>query len=479
VRRAIAAVTGALVLAGAGYVTADVLDVAPGVLTWDDGSWHANAGGPAARPTAGQVLLPHLPPDGEPLAPPGVDNPLPSKAGLQKRLDALVADPWLRPSAGVVVRDGLTGALLYAHEATRPRLAASTQKLLAAAAVVTDLDVHRTLDTKVVRGTRDDEVVIVAGGDTVLGRGAGNPSRVGGRAGLADLAGQVATSLIAGGTARATVSVDLSYAAGPVYPATWEMADVAAGATQGVHMIGFDDQRPRIGHASPADPALEVAEAFVAQLDSLGINARLAPRKQWASTRAGTDELGVVHSAPIGDVLALALDESDNAMTEGLCRIGAVESGVKGDFRSTANHVVARLRQLGVDTSGVSLRDCSGLSRGQRTPATAIASVLTLGTTGRSAALQDLVAKLPVAGLTGTLTDRFTDGRAKGVAGVPRAKTGTLTGTSGVAGTTVDADGRLLTFVAIADRVPDSVGTLAARAALDRFVAGLTQCGCR
>lgn len=477
-RRAIAAVTGALVLVGAGYVTADVLDLVPGVLTWDDGSWHANAGGPTG-PSVGQVVLPHLPTGGEPLAPPGVAAPLPTPTALKKRLDALVLDPWLRPSAGVVVRDGPTGSVLYTHEAARPRLAASTQKLLSAAAIVTDLDVHRTLDTKVVRGTTGDQVVIVAGGDTVLGRGAGDPTRVGGRAGLADLAGQVATSLIAGGTTKASVSVDLSYAAGPVFPSTWDLADVAAGATQGVHMIGFDDQRPRIGHASPADPPLEVARAFVTQLHSLGINATLTPRAQWTSVRAGTEQLGVVHSAPIGDVLALALDESDNAMTEGLCRIGAVQSGVKGDFRSTAAHVVARLKQLGIDTTGVSLLDCSGLSRGQHTPAAAISAVLALGTTGRNAALQDLVAKLPVAGLTGTLADRFTDSRAVGVVGVPRAKTGTLIGTSGVAGTTVDADGRLLSFVVIADRVPDSVGTLAARAALDRFVAGLTRCGCR
>ncbi len=352
-RRALAAVTGALVLAGAGYVTADVLDVAPGVLTWDDGTWHASADRASAKPSAGQVVLPRLPASGAPLEPPGADDPVPGKVALRKRLDALVADPWLEPSVGVVVRDGLTGTTLYTHEASRPRLAASTQKLLAAAAIVTDLDVHGTLDTRVVRGTKGDQVVIVAGGDTVLGRGSGDPSRVGGRAGLADLAGQVATSLIAAGSTRATVSVDLSYARGPAHPSTWEMADVAAGATQGVHMIGFDDQRPRIGHASPADPPLEVARAFVTQLDALGIQATLAPRAGWAAVEAGPTQLGVVHSAPIGDVLSLALDESDNAMTEGLCRIGAVESGVRSDFRSTATHVVARLKQLEVDTSGV------------------------------------------------------------------------------------------------------------------------------
>ena len=48
-----------------------------------------------------------------------------------------------------------------------------------------------------------------------------------------------------------------------------------------------------------------------------------------------------------------------------------------------------------------------------------------------------------------------------------------------MAGTVVDADGRVLSFVVQSPTgLPGGVGTLSARAALDRFVAALATCGC-
>jgi len=191
--------------------------------------------------------------------------------------------------------------------------------------------------------------------------------------------------------------------------------------------------------------------------------------------------LGSVDSATYGEVLHYALDRSENSLTENLTRQAAFASGRPTTHQGdNARFIRERLTANAVATAGLLITDASGLSPGQRAAPATLAGVLRLATSGAVPELRDSVAGLPVAGLTGTLTDRFSAPATRGVAGVPRAKTGTLAGGSGLAGTTVDADGRPLTFVVLVDnRRKDYEGTLRARAALDRIVAALTRCGCR
>ena len=87
-----------------------------------------------------------------------------------------------------------------------------------------------------------------------------------------------------------------------------------------------------------------------------------------------------------------------------------------------------------------------------------------------------MVEGLPVAGFTGSLTNRFDTGDAAG-RGRVRAKTGTLSHVHGLAGIAEDLDGNLMAFILVADRVALR-NTLDAEAELDRAAAELGACHC-
>jgi D-alanyl-D-alanine carboxypeptidase/D-alanyl-D-alanine-endopeptidase (penicillin-binding protein 4) len=136
------------------------------------------------------------------------------------------------------------------------------------------------------------------------------------------------------------------------------------------------------------------------------------------------------------------------------------------------------------------MNDGSGLSGRDRVPAGVLSQVLLkavgspVGNPAASPAgsqLRPLLAGLPVAGWDGTLAEqrRFA-GAASAAFGRVRAKTGSLTGVSALAGVLTDRDGRLLVFSFVADRVPGGdPDSAAARVALDQAVAAVAACGCR
>ena len=83
---------------------------------------------------------------------------------------------------------------------------------------------------------------------------------------------------------------------------------------------------------------------------------------------------------------------------------------------------------------------------------------------------------LPVAGFSGSLTFRFDDAPPAAV-GAVRAKTGTLSGVSSLAGTVVTRDGVPMVFALMLDRV-GAADEGFAQAALDSAAAALGACRC-
>ena len=459
-RVALGTVVGSVValVAVAGYAAADVLDLAPGILTLDR---PVSAPTPTVSGSPAPVLLPEPAATVDPmLEDTGADAPVPTRDGLRRALTRASDDPALRGHTGISVRDGVTGEELWALDPATPRVPASTQKLLAALAVADGLDLGDRMTTSVVAAPGSKDLVLVVRGDTLLAPGRGDPDAVAGRAGLADLASQVATSLAPSGRTTVRLRLDVTYAPGPRYPSTWNPHDVRDGFTQAVVMTGLATQLPRALHPSPLRPEREVATALVARLKSRGVTATLLPERTWSTAApADAQPLGSVESATFGEVLDFAIDRSENALTENLTRQAAFVSG-----RSTtrqgdnARFIRERLEADGVTTAGLVITDACGLSPGQKAGADTLSGVLRLAATGAVDELRGVVAGLPVAGLSGTLTRRFQADATLDVVGVPRAKTGTLRAGSSLAGSTVDADGRPLTYVVLVDGFPRTYG---------------------
>lgn len=140
----------------------------------------------------------------------------------------------------------------------------------------------------------------------------------------------------------------------------------------------------------------------------------------------GLELLGSVTSAPVGDLVEEMLVTSDNQIAEMLLKeIGHIGAG---EGSRPAGMAVVRevLTTRGVDLTGASLEDGSGLSRVNAVTCSTLVDLLT-GEPFDGA----LAAALPVAGERGTLANVLLDDPAEGLL---RAKTGTLTGVKALAG---------------------------------------------
>lgn len=497
-RRSVRAALGVTLIASSlvGYLALDVFDQVPGVLTRVP-----EPTVPVAKPSA----TPHVsvsiptPTTGMPLRPAGADAPAPTAAGLSAALNPVLSAGALGPDPAVIVRDAVNGAHLVDLRADSPRAPASTLKLLAAVGVLRGLGPATTLQTRVIAGVTRDRILLVPGGDSLLEPGVGRPDEVAGHAGLTDLASRTATALKAAGVPAVTLAVDRSYAEGPSSAPTWPASFLATGITGPVAMAGLSTQRAIPGRPGPADPVGEVLSAFAARLREQGVAVTVAPEPLPAETGQATSlsttpappstqpsttaggpaagtTLATVSSAPVLDQLVLALQESDNGLTETLARVAAFRATGARDFAGVAAYLISQAQALGLDVTGTTLFDASGLTRDNRLPARLLGDVLMLAGSGSVPGLADAIRQLPVAALSGTLADRFGDPRTQAGVGVVRAKTGTLTGVGTLAGTVVTAEGRPLVFVVLAG-APQ--GTPESRLALDQLAAVLATCGCR
>mgnify|MGYP000887852638 CR=1 FL=1 len=392
--------------------------------------------------------------------------PAPTAPGVKAAIGDLVRGSL--GTASVLVLDSGTRTVLYAKGPDKARIPASTAKLTTAVAALTALDPQSRLATTAYRD--GSTVYLVGGGDpTLVRRGGGNPL-AGGDASLRDLARQTAAAL--GSGASVQVAYDASAFRGPRLGPSWPTSWPAEGVAAPVTALVVDKARKPGSVSRVADPPRQAGQAFATMLRDLGVTVTgVAP----GARPGAAHEIGRVESASIADLVQRMLTDSDDDIAEALGHLAGGASFGEPTFAGGAKAATTALDDLGVDTSGLDLADASGLSRENRIPVRVLGDLLRDVALGEHPRLGTVSSGLAVAGLTGTLADRYTSAATKPGRGFVHAKTGTLTGVVGLAGTVLDADGRVLVFAMIANDVASIPAT---RETMDVVASRLATCGC-
>ena len=148
-------------------------------------------------------------------------------------------------------------------------------------------------------------------------------------------------------------------------------------------------------------------------------------------------------SPPLADILKLMNKPSDNWIAELIFKtIGAEVIGEPGTWQKGREAITVFLSEIMEELPAYRFVDGSGLSRYNLLNAELLTQLL-VHIYHNFALMPEYVASLPIAGVDGTLSHRMQGVPAEKVL---RAKTGTLSGVSTLAGYTVTADGETLAF---------------------------------
>ena len=388
----------------------------------------------------------------------------PTPTGIQRAVTPLLKADILGQFSAVVI-DPATEQVLLDVRAGRPRTPASTIKLLTASAALSVLDPGERLATVVL--SKDTTLTVVGGGDATLARKEQPGIEA---ATLESLADQVEQNVAAN-------AVDLQYDdslfTGPVLAPGWPSSFPLDGVVAPVTALMVDQGRVRPGAASRVDnPSRQAAQVLAGLLKKRGLTVTMVVK---GKAPEGATEVGRVESPTIRDLVERMLTDSENDLAEALGHLIGGRANGKFTFASGAKGVQASAAKLGIAVDGLSVVDGSGLSGRDKVPPITLAQLLVSVSRQSDPALWPVGSGLPVAGFTGTLSDRYKAGLTADAAGYVRAKTGTLSGVVGLAGTVKDLDGRVLVFAVLANDVPSLE---VARDTLDQFASRLAKCGC-
>ncbi len=416
-----------------------------------------------ARQTAGNARSASTPPTARPV-PPAIAAATPIRTCS---IAGPANDPNLLTLQASVI-NAATGEVLFDRNGAKPSRTASLLKTLTAAAALSVLGPDYRFSTRVYAGATPGTVALVGGGDPTLSAlGAGQESVYRGAPKLSDLAAEV--------TAKSAVPItgivldSNLWNPSDNWDPTWDRSEQSQGFQPEVTALTVDGGRADPRAQDSVRSSTPVADAGAAFAADLGITG--SGHVTMGTAPPGATLLGEVKSQPVRTLIAQMLPLSDNALGEYLARQVSKVSGSDGSSASLNRVIPAALTAYGLTTTGLTIRDGSGLSGVNAVPAAFVAQLMTkIAAGGQNPNI--ISDSLPISGKTGTLAGRFTGSNAV-ARGAVSAKTGWITTEDSLAGIVHAADGSTLAFAFYA------LGSINSRTipALDTLTTAVFTCG--
>jgi serine-type D-Ala-D-Ala carboxypeptidase/endopeptidase (penicillin-binding protein 4) len=422
-----------------------------------------SASATTAPPTVPQSDLP------SPVLAAAAPRVVPNQAAVASKIRAIKVKGMTNSYSGAVVELG-TGKVLYAHNATRPQIPASTMKLLTATAALSILGPDHTFKTSVV-SPHPGQIILVGAGDPYLARNASADYPK--RATITGLAAATARKLKQDKITKVSLGYDASLFGGPAWNPRWP--SFYGDSVSPTSALTIDDGRVGSSSGGPRyrDSAKEAANAFSAALSKQGIKVTTTQR---ARAPKSAPVIARVSSMRLERIVEHVLMISDNDAAEVIFRQAAIGAGKPGSIAEATKVVRSELTKLGIWAPGMTIYDGSGLSRQTRVPADAMAKMLRLAADTQHPELRAVITGLPVAGVEGSLRLRYFDDQSLAGRGVVRGKTGTLNKVRARAGLIRTADGSLLAYAFLINKPGNEYNAVVW---LDRVTTAISTCGCR
>ena len=413
---------------------------------------------------------------------PAVAAPTPSPSETQSPAPCSAAAALGQKALGQFygyVIDAATGKVLLDTRGSETTPSASVLKVLTVAAALDKLPADYRATTKVFTvPSAPGTIVLQGGGDHTLSRMTGDSfTTYSNAARLETLAAQVLSAWTLE-TPVTKIILDQNFFTGASYTSAWKVSDRTNGYISHITGLQVDSDRANPDLTSKAysgyrstNPVGQTGKYFKEALQGLADDAALVVGR----TPTNAVLLTSVSSAPIGTWLQHAISVSDNTETEFIARHAAKAAGLPPRFESIQPLVEQTLKKLGVDASGLVMKDGSGLAQANRVTPKMIAELMAKSAvdTGQ---LASLATYLPVAGRSGTLATRFTGKNAMARTFVT-GKSGFIPGLYSLAGIIKAKDGSRLAYAIFARSANGKKVNYSSRGALDTVATRFYQCG--